>query len=116
MNENKLNIEVVALDEHIYGRNFEQFLSDMKDILQEIPDEYRESAIIETYVKKEWYRYEPESSTYSYLKISYFRPETDEEQQKRLEEKVERQNKLAEIEKRKLKELLDKYPDVNKET
>ena len=100
---------VIVFEEEQYDgewipNNAAEVLEWLSDKVNSIPEEFRDSALFEVDARSNY-----EDSAYASIRISYVRPETDEEEAKREDEERRHAERRRDGELRKLAELKAKY-------
>lgn len=97
--------------EKLFNREFslKEFEEEVASIKAEIPVEFHDSTKIELLYEKEWYAYESEPTLRGGIKVTYIRPETEQEKKDREGEEQRLRNIRMAAELEELTRLQAKY-------
>lgn len=87
--------------EKLFNRTFtlKEFEETFAEIKAEIPSEFLDSTTVVLFHEKEWFQYEPDPYIHGGMKVTYLRPETEEEKNQREQAslKTERERRAGEL-------------------
>jgi hypothetical protein len=105
-------VEVNVLYGEVYRQSLESFRILLNDCVKKIPVEFRDSIQVETIKDEDWEGDRSEPYVTPKFKISYSRPETDQEEAKREADEKAQRDKWEALELAQLERLQVKYKEV----